>query len=64
MSSALPKIIELRKKFNKDIAVDGGINSNTAKEVVKAGANILVTASYFFESKNKKNAVDQLKNLS
>lgn len=61
--SALPKIVALRKIFAKDIEVDGGINEETAKEVVKAGANILATASYFFKSKDPKNLVKRLKSF-
>ena len=64
MNSTLLKIERLRKIFSKDIAVDGGINYATAKEVIKAGANILVTASYFFESKNRKEAVKRLKSIA
>jgi len=64
MDSVLPKIKTLRKIFPGDIAVDGGINYSRAKEVIKAGANILVTASYFFESKNKKETVKELKNIT
>jgi len=63
MPSALPKISALRKIFTKDIEVDGGINEDTAKEAVRAGANILATASYFFQSEDPKNLVDRLKNL-
>ena len=59
----LPKIIQLRKAYAGDIAIDGGINALTAKEAVKAGANILATASYFFGSKNPKEVVKNLKSL-
>ena len=62
--SVLPKIEELRSKFNKDIAIDGGINELTAPEAVKAGANILATASYFFGSDKPKETVKYLKSLS
>jgi ribulose-phosphate 3-epimerase len=34
-----------------DLAVDGGINEETAKLCVKAGANVLVASSYIFSSK-------------
>lgn len=63
MPDVLPKIKNLRKIFDKDIAVDGGINIETAPLVVSAGANILVTASYFFSAKNPKEAVRGLKSL-
>jgi len=64
MSSALPKIKELRQIYDNDMAVDGGINYVTAKEAIEAGANILATASYFFGSKNKKRLVKKLKNIA
>lgn len=60
---AVAKIQELRKKFAGDIAVDGGVNEMTAPGVVGAGANVLVTASYFFSSKDPVSAVRSLKKL-
>jgi len=63
MPVALPKIEQLRKKFQGDIAVDGGINGETASSVVKAGANVLATASYFFGAPNPKEVVKALKSL-
>lgn len=35
-----------------DIEVDGGINAETALEVVEAGANVLVAGNYVFKSHN------------
>ncbi len=64
MPEVLPKILELRKKFDRDISIDGGINGDTAAEAVKAGVNILATASYFFGSANPKQTVQGLKRLS
>ncbi len=61
--AVLLKISTLRSKYKGDIAVDGGINGVTAKEAVKAGANILATASFFFNSKQPKELVRQLKRL-
>ena len=63
MPKVLPKVQQLREKFEGDIAVDGGINELTAPEVVKAGANILVTASYFFGAEKPKEVVKYLKGL-
>ena len=63
MSVVIPKIEQLRKKFQGDIAVDGGVNGETAPLVVKAGANILATASYFFGAENPKGVVQSLKSL-
>ena len=63
MPIVMPKIQQLRDVFDGDIAVDGGINNFTAPEAVKAGANILATASYFFGSNNPKEVVKDLKKL-
>ncbi|MDP3142926.1 MAG: ribulose-phosphate 3-epimerase [Candidatus Omnitrophota bacterium] len=64
MPSVLPKISALKKIFAKDIEVDGGINEETAQEVVKAGANILATASCFFKSDNPQELIARLKSLN
>lgn len=63
MPGVLPKIQELSTSFDGDIVVDGGINELTAPEAVKAGANILATASFFFGSDKPKETVKYLKNL-
>ena len=63
MPLAIPKIEELRRKFDGDIEVDGGINEVTAPEAVKAGANILATASYFFGAARPQEVVQYLKGL-
>jgi len=61
MSEVLPKIREIRKNFTKDIWVDGGINDQTAPKAVAAGANVLITASYFYGSRDYKGAISLLK---
>ncbi len=63
MAEVLPKIKTLRSRFKGDIEVDGGVNKETAPDIVKAGANLLVSASYFFGSPNPKEAASFLKNL-
>lgn len=63
MPVALSKIQQIRRMFEGDIAVDGGINHLTAPEAVKAGANILATASYFFGSDKPKDIIKYLKSL-
>jgi ribulose-phosphate 3-epimerase len=57
----LPKIKQLRRVFKKDISVDGGINEETAKLVIGAGANVLAAGSYIFKSKNYKEAIGKLR---
>jgi ribulose-phosphate 3-epimerase len=68
ISDSLDKIKELKKikdieNFNYDIEVDGGINFDNSKLVIKAGANILVSGTTIFKNNNsdiKKN-IDALK---
>jgi len=57
----LPKIKEARKAFSGDIEVDGGINDKNVASVIDAGANIIVAGSYFFNSKDPKQAVQKLR---
>ncbi|NRB10051.1 MAG: ribulose-phosphate 3-epimerase [Rickettsiaceae bacterium] len=66
ISSQLSKIKALATKLsslNQDImlSVDGGINDVTAKEVIKAGADTLVSGSYIF-SGNYQDRIASLKN--
>lgn len=44
-----------------DIQVDGGINAETAKECVKAGANVLVSGTYLYGAPDMKSAIAELK---
>lgn len=59
--SVLPKIRALRRYFAGDIEVDGGINHRTAKEAVRAGANILVAGTYIFRAENMREAIKRLR---
>jgi ribulose-phosphate 3-epimerase len=60
----LEKIKDLRKKYGykKDIEIDGGINAETAKLAIKAGATIIVAGSYIFGSKDRKKAIEAIRN--
>ena len=54
------------KNFNYDIEVDGGINFSNSKDVINAGANILVSGTTIFKENNgniKKN-IETLKEVS
>ena len=44
-----------------DLEVDGGVNEETAKALVEAGADVLVAGSYVFGAADRKEAVRQLK---
>jgi len=62
IESVPEKIRALRKmKPDLDIQVDGGINAETAKLAAEAGANILVAGSYIFGAKDRKGAIDSLR---
>jgi len=63
MPQALGKIEQLAKAFQGDIGVDGGINGDTAPLCVKAGARVLITASYLYSAKDLKGVVAGLKAL-
>jgi len=63
----LPKIAKVRELFEragkKDIyiSVDGGINSETARLVTAAGANVLVAGNSIYGSSNIKEAIANLR---
>jgi ribulose-phosphate 3-epimerase len=63
IAQVLPKIRALRKIYNGDIAVDGGINNLTARRVIKAGANILACGTYIFQSRHPEKVIQQLKDF-
>ena len=46
-----------------DIQVDGGINEQTAKTAVQAGANVLVAGSFVFRSEDPEECVRKLNRL-
>ena len=46
------KKIQIEKKFNFDIEIDGGINFENSKSAIEAGANILVSGTTIFKSNN------------
>lgn len=50
-----------RLKIPMDIQVDGGINLETARESVEAGANVLVAGTFLFQAPNMKKAVHELR---
>lgn len=61
-NSAINKIKWLKEQkelhgYTYEIEVDGGINGETAKLVREAGAEVLVSGSYIFKAKNRKEAI-------
>ena len=66
--SMLPKIKALREMIDKakldvEIEVDGGINGETARQAIAAGADVLVAGSYIYESSDPVAAISSLRNL-
>ncbi|MBI2144389.1 ribulose-phosphate 3-epimerase [Candidatus Woesearchaeota archaeon] len=66
IKSMLPKIKKLREtidreKLEVEIEVDGGINSDTARQAVAAGADIVVAGSYIYESADMAAAISSLR---
>ena len=64
----LDKIKELRELINRKksqalIQVDGGVNDVTAPLLKQAGADILVTGSFVFQSDNPQETIQRLKRL-
>jgi len=63
LKTQVTKVKSIRKKMPMlDLAVDGGVNADNAHELIEAGANILVSGSYIFNSTDPKIAVDILRN--
>lgn len=62
----LEKIQFTRDACNKlkiplNIEVDGGINSETARQCIEAGANVLVAGTFLFQAPDMKQAVKELR---
>ena len=66
IKSMLPKIKALKQMIDKakldvEIEVDGGINADTARQAVAAGADIVVAGSYIYESSDVAEAISNLR---
>jgi ribulose-phosphate 3-epimerase len=66
IEAAVDKVRRLRAMLDArglkvDIEVDGGINEETCKRVVEAGANVLVAGSYVFGAKDYAQAIRSLR---
>lgn len=60
--AALKEMI-LKKNLSTLIEVDGGVNLETGKQLIDAGADVLVAGNFVFSSTNPKDTIHQLKNL-
>ena len=58
----LKKLIQ-EKNANTVIEIDGGVNLETGKKLIEAGADALVAGSFVFGAKNPEQTIADLKNL-
>jgi ribulose-phosphate 3-epimerase len=66
--NTLNKIRELKKmiddnRLNVKIEVDGGVTLDNAKDILEAGAQVLVAGNTVFKSKDPRQTIAQLKRL-
>lgn len=59
------EIYEFRQSNNLNFKIefDGGVNPETAKKLIDCGVDILVSGTYVYNSKNKEQAISELKCL-
>jgi ribulose-phosphate 3-epimerase len=63
-SKAVQLVDFLRKKYpHATISIDGGINPQIARKVKKAGADVIVSTSYIWNSRNPKEAYKKLSGI-
>ena len=48
--------------YEVDVEIDGGVNDKTAKNIIDAGANMIVAGSYIAKSENFTEAIKSLRN--
>lgn len=65
--SVLPKIKQIAaivedRKLQVEIEVDGGVNPETAKLCIEAGANVLVAGSAIYNQKDRSQAIANIRN--
>jgi ribulose-phosphate 3-epimerase len=58
----LKKII-LDNNSNCKIQIDGGVNTSNAKELVKNGADVLVSGNFIFKSNDPQKKINSLKEI-
>jgi ribulose-phosphate 3-epimerase len=64
IEGVLKKVSALRRIYNLDIEIDGGINDVNAKLAKKAGVNILVSGTFIFSSSDMAESIKRLKEAS
>lgn len=66
IEGVLPKIRQVKELVNLkglsvEIEVDGGVNEETARKCVEAGANVLVAGSAIYNEKDRKKAIEKIR---
>lgn len=66
IESTLTKIAKLKAlreehQYHYEIEVDGGVNAETGRKCLNAGADVLVAGSYIFNQTDRKAAIDSLR---
>ena len=69
IKEVVPKIARIRKQIDErglaiDLQVDGGINKDTARTVVEAGANVLVAGNAVFSNASYAAAIAEIRGRS
>ena len=59
IKDALSKIRKLRGYYKGDLEVDGGINDETSRLAIEAGANVLVAGTAVFGNRDYKEAIQK-----
>ncbi len=66
IEQVLPKIRQVKELVDKkglsvEIEVDGGVNEETARKCVEAGANVLVAGSAIYNERDRKKAIEKIR---
>ena len=66
MPEALDRIKELAKireenNYKFKIEVDGGVTEDNVQDIIDAGADMIVSGSYVFKAKDRKEAIETLR---
>lgn len=66
IEQVLPKITQVKELVDKkglsvEIEVDGGVNEETARKCVEAGANVLVAGSAIYNERDRKTAIEKIR---
>jgi ribulose-phosphate 3-epimerase len=58
------KELILDNNASTQIEIDGGVTDKNAKQLIEAGADVLVAGSFVFKSKNPEQTIKELKEIA